>query len=328
MPGSVPAVIFYHRGMPVAREDAARQARKGLPAGSLPRAARVLPAGLLTALLLGTTACAAAPSGPGTAATRPTTSTAALTPTPTARTPPAVTPPPSPAPPPLRTAAPVRSVARSTRDYGRHWAGYVFRADGVTGARARWVQPAVTGRPDDEMFIWVGVGGWNETAENIVQVGTYAYLPKPSGDAGHGVWYEIVPGLPHAVFARTPVSPGDVVEGSVEQTGARGRDWALRLTDLTNGWEFTTTIAFRSLHSSPAFVVEAPNRGRAQVAGPYYRLPRWDRVAFAAAEVKVDGHWMPAASLRSYRIDMRRGGAVLARTGRLSTSSSFTVTAG
>ncbi len=56
------------------------------------------------------------------------------------------------------------------------------------------------------------------------------------------------------------------------------------------------------------------------------RLPRWDRVTFAAAEVKVGEHRLPAASLRGYRIDMRRGGTVLARAGRLSTSSSFTVT--
>ena len=171
------------------------------------------------------------------------------------------------------------------------------------------------------MFILVGVGGWD--TEDLIQAGTYSYAPSSAGPVRHGVWYQLVPERDDAVFPGARVLQGDLIEAAVEQDGSKPDRWVVRITDLTNGHGFSTAVSFRSRGTDPCFVIAAPSRNGD--GGPYFRLPHWDRVDFEALEVRLGKRWVPAASLPSYRIDMRRGGGVKARVGPLSTASSFTV---
>jgi hypothetical protein len=53
-------------------------------------------------------------------------------------------------------------------------------------------------------------------------------------------------------------------------------------------------------------------------------LPRWGSVSFLHMQIRVDGHWRPASTFAAIRIDMIRGGKVLATAGPLLASSAFT----
>ena len=102
------------------------------------------------------------------------------------------------------SAAVVSNRAKTTRVTSLHWVGYTFPVRHVTGVRAQWIEPRVTGRHGSEEFVWLGVGGWNQADNNIIQDGTFAYFP-PGGGRNEGVWYERVPINPEAKFPLVPV---------------------------------------------------------------------------------------------------------------------------
>jgi hypothetical protein len=97
---------------------------------------------------------------------------------------------------PFNQVAPITNAAVSTSATSQHWAGYTFDSTGVTGVRAEWTEPDVKGQPSDQEYVWIGIGGWNESAStsNLIQIGTYAYFPPDGGPMNEGIWYEEVPG--------------------------------------------------------------------------------------------------------------------------------------
>lgn len=230
---------------------------------------------------------------------------------------------PNSAPPPFPEVGPVSRTPGTTSMPSEHWVGYTFPATNVTGVRAEWTEPSVRGGKNSEEFVWIGVGGWNQTDDNIVQDGTFVYYP-PGGGRNEGVWYEQVPPINgQAKFPGGFVAPGDHVYASVIHLG-RPDQWQVAVDDVTNGSNFAIDLHFHSMDAYPSFVVEDPDNGPAGPTGPFFPFPHWGTVTISNMQVRVGSSWVPAASLPAYRIDMVRGGRVMAQAGPLSTRSSFT----
>jgi hypothetical protein len=227
---------------------------------------------------------------------------------------------PAASPPPFPAVAPVARAAGWTREVSRHWVGYTFPTGNVTGVRAEWTEPRVSGRSGTEEFVWLGIGGWDQTNSNIIQVGTFAYFPG-GGQTNEGVWYQRVPVNQKAIFPLVGVGAGDHIYASVIQLpGAR---WRMTVDDVSIPSSFSITLNFQSLGAYPSFVVEDPDSGPLGDAGPFYPFPRWRSVTFSNLQVRVGRVWVAAASLPAIRIDMVRDGRVLATAGPLSRGSSF-----
>jgi hypothetical protein len=225
-------------------------------------------------------------------------------------------------PPTFPAIAPVARPAGWTQDVSRHWVGCTFPAGNVTGVRAEWTEPRVSGRSGTEEFVWLGIGGWAQTNSNIIQAGTFAYFPG-GGQANEGVWYQQVPVDQKAIFPLVGVGPGDHIYASVIQLP--GGKWRMTVADVSLPSSFSITVNFQSLGAYPSFVVEDPDSGPLGNAGPFYPFPRWRSVAFSNLQVRVGRVWVAAASLPAIRIGMVRDGRVLATAGPLSRDSSFSV---
>jgi hypothetical protein len=216
-------------------------------------------------------------------------------------------------------------VAKSTTYDSLHWVGYTFPVGHVTGVRADWTEPNVHGKKGTEEFVWLGIGGWNQTDNNIIQVGTFAYFPS-TGGRNEGVWYERVPVNPEALFPLVGVDAGDHIESSITLLPGGGHRWRISLEDTTIGTSFAITVKFDSREAYPSFVVEDPDKGAASPNGPFYPFPLWKKVTFTGVEVRIRSTWTPIAKIASYRVDMVRGRKTLATAGPISKKSSFTAT--
>jgi peptidase A4-like protein len=219
----------------------------------------------------------------------------------------------------------VDKVASWTNVTSSHGVGYTFPVKNATGVRAQWTEPTVKGAPGEEEFVWIGVGGWDYTVQNIAQVGTFGYLPK-SGGLNQGVWYQFVPVLQKAQFPSIDVKPGDRIFAYVVELDAGKHLWQVFLQDLTTGKEFDKTMEFNSLHGYPTIVVEDPNVGELGPSSPFLAFPQWSDVTFSNIEIRVDGRWLPAATMHGYRIQMLQNGDTLANASALNSGSGFTAT--
>jgi hypothetical protein len=148
----------------------------------------------------------------------------------------------------LPTVTPVAQVAGWQTLDSQHWVGYTFPESDVTGVRAQWTEPMVSGTPPAEEFIWIGVGGWASALNNIFQVGTFVYFP-PTGGRNQGIWYELVPVQQQAQFPLITVNPGDRIVASVVQLQPSPQTWQIMLMDVSTGVTFTRIVPFPSVNA-------------------------------------------------------------------------------
>src|SRR4029079_4471185 len=101
---------------------------------------------------------------------------------------------------------PTGGAARS--DLSSNWAGYVVTGLGSTPPTARaamsdtdvtgqWLQPKAVckrGTPTS-LAIWVGLGGYSLSSQELEQVGTSADCDE-NGKPSYYIWYELVPADP------------------------------------------------------------------------------------------------------------------------------------
>jgi hypothetical protein len=219
------------------------------------------------------------------------------------------------------------SAARTpptTRFDSLHWAGYTFPVGHVTGVRAQWKEPKVTGKKGEQEFVWLGIGGWGAKDDNIIQEGTFAWFPSNT-QRNEGIWYELVPNY-FARYAGVGVSPGDHISASITLISARKHEWHVAMVDSTSGARWSKNLTFKSLETFPSFIVEDPDKGSKGADGPFFPFPHFTPVTFTHVGILIGKRWVGAASLSRYRIDMVRGSKTLATAGSLSRFSSFTVT--
>jgi hypothetical protein len=207
-----------------------------------------------------------------------------------------------------------------------HWAGYTYPTYAVTGVRARWNVSAVqaTNGSSAEYFTWIGVGGWNETNNNIIQIGTYQYFP-PEGGEHTGFWYELVPANP--VWFPHPISSGDTIYGEV--TEIHPNQWHLYLIDAALPEALLdVTVPFVSDHAYPSFIAEDPDAGAATTGdnGPFLPFPKWAPVTLHQIAIRVKDIWHAGAGIYAFRVTMSQKGRTIATASPLDTTSSFTLT--
>jgi Peptidase A4 family len=182
-------------------------------------------------------------------------------------------------------AAAASAPAAHAASVSSNWAGYVAVPSVRVGSRfssvsGSWRQPAASCSPGREAYsaIWVGLGGDDEAARHLEQIGTDVDC-SGSGSASYASWYELLPAGP--VNVGLHVSPGDQMSASVT---VNGRDVTLGMRDLSTGARFTTTRRGLGVDASSAeWIVEAPSACVSNYTCQTLPLTDFGDVAFASA---------------------------------------------
>jgi Peptidase A4 family len=151
-------------------------------------------------------------------------------------------------------------------DVSSNWAGYVVTGPGSTSMTAsedmtytdvtgQWVQPKATcrARTPTSLAIWVGLGGYSLSSQELEQVGTSSDCDE-HGTPSYYIWYELVPADP--VTLKLKIGPGDTIVSVVK---ANGSDILLQVTDRTRRTRFTRDLSMSSPDlTSAEWIAEAP----------------------------------------------------------------------
>lgn len=175
-----------------------------------------------------------------------------------------------------------------------NWAGYVAQPSTAgsrfTSVSGTWTVPNVTcvkGRASYSA-VWVGLGGYQESASSLEQVGVDADCTR-GAHASFASWYELLPAAPIALALK--IRPGDQVSASVT---ARGHAVTLRLRDLTSAKRFSTTKHVRRIDlTSAEWIVEAPSGCSRSGSCSTLALSDFGDVAFTGAGATARGHTGP-----------------------------------
>lgn len=185
------------------------------------------------------------------------------------------------------TAAAGAATAVST-----NWAGYVAaqstsgssRFSSVSGT---WTQPSVTCSNGKAAYsaVWVGLGGYSESASSLEQVGTDADCTR-SGHASYSVWYELLPA--GSVSVALKVQPEDKLSASVT---VRANHVTLRIRNLSTGRRFSTTKRVAKIDASSAeWIVEAPSVCLTTSSCTTLPLADFGTTLFSSATATARGH--------------------------------------
>jgi hypothetical protein len=193
-----------------------------------------------------------------------------------------------------RASAPPRYffATRST-----NWAGY-----GTTSLEslklfhsisARWIVPRIqSGSPLPSFGAqWIGIGGNCVLAgclledPTLVQTGTLEEV-SPSGKHIYQAWYEMLPNpsipIPNTLLR---VRPGDHMLAQLTETVPG--IWNLKISNLTNGDSFQTSVLLGSLGLTAEWIEEAPTVQFPGAASIQSLLPHLTRTLFY--DLDIDG---------------------------------------
>jgi Peptidase A4 family len=158
-------------------------------------------------------------------------------------------------------AALATAPASAAVSVSSNWAGYaVTRAAGASShfssVSGSWTQPSASCSIGNDSYsaVWVGLGGFSNSAHGLEQIGTEADCTR-SGAAAYSTWLELVPATP--VDLKLKVRPGDQVAASVT---VAGHGVTMRIRDLSTGASFASTRRMSDPDvSSAEWIVEAPS---------------------------------------------------------------------
>ena len=168
----------------------------------------------------------------------------------------------------LASSPPLHAAPAAQADISSNWAGYVVTGIGSTPTTAspsmsytdvtgQWVQPRATCTPGmaTSVAIWVGLGGYSESSQDLEQTGTSADC-SASGKPSYYIWYELVPA--DSVNLKVKIRPGDVIASSVV---VNGTDILVQVNDRTRRVRFTKHLTMASPDlSSAEWITEAPSQ--------------------------------------------------------------------
>jgi len=155
--------------------------------------------------------------------------------------------------------------------YSTNWSGYAVTgaAGSVTSASGSWIVPTVTGSNGQYAAFWVGIDGYNSAT--VEQTGILAQVTSSgrTSKTTYYAWYEFYP-LESIIEITTATKTGtststpatvkaqDTISAIV--TYVSGTTFTLTITDITEGWTFTTTGSQSgATESSAEWIVEAPS---------------------------------------------------------------------
>ena len=168
----------------------------------------------------------------------------------------------------MAAAVNARAALSAHADLSSNWAGYVAIGFGSTASTAssamsftdvtgQWVEPrasCVAGTPTS-VAIWVGLGGYSESSQELEQAGTSADC-SADGLASYYIWYELVPS--NSINLKLKIRPGDTIAAVVKISGS---DVLVQVTDRTRKTRFTKHLRMASPDlTSAEWIVEAPSQ--------------------------------------------------------------------
>jgi hypothetical protein len=183
-------------------------------------------------------------------------------------------------------------TAETSTAVSSNWAGYVAQPGQAAGARfasvsGSWTVPSVICVRGHASYsaVWVGLGGYQETASSLEQVGVDADCSH-GGHPSYTSWYELLPAAP--ISLKLGIHPGDQIAASVT---AKGHRVTLRLRNLTSSKRFNTSRRVRRIDlSSAEWIVEAPSECTSSEACSTLALSNFGDVLFTNASATARGH--------------------------------------
>jgi hypothetical protein len=187
-------------------------------------------------------------------------------------------------------ASQARGATTDQAVVSQNWAGYEAAAS-TTDQRfskvsGSWVQPnADCSSGQGDAAFWVGLGGGNDGAQGLEQVGTE--IDCSSGGQGEShAWYELIPAAP--VDLDVAVKPGDHISASVS---VDGNDVTVSLTNKTTGKSTTRNLTTDNIDVSTAeWIAEAPSQCGSESGCTPVTLANFGSVAFSNASATANGH--------------------------------------
>lgn len=184
------------------------------------------------------------------------------------------------------------AAAGAATSVSTNWAGYVAvqSASGsshFSSVSGTWTQPSATCSNGRAAYsaVWVGLGGYSESASALAQVGTDADCTR-SGHASYSVWYELLPAGPVSVALK--VQPEDKLSASVT---VRASHVTLRIRNLSTGRRFSTTKRVSKIDASSAeWIVEAPSVCLTTSSCATLPLADFGTTLFSSATATARGH--------------------------------------
>jgi hypothetical protein len=159
---------------------------------------------------------------------------------------------------------------RSNTNQSSNWFGYnqgtlEQGSKLFNSVTAQWTVPTATqhtaGQAESSSD-WIGIGGGcvdtgcTATDSTLIQTGTEQDV-SATGSASYDAWYELVP-APELQITSMTISPGDRMSASVAEVVADSNVWSIKITDLTNGQSFSTTVPYPSTHATAEWIEETP----------------------------------------------------------------------
>ena len=182
----------------------------------------------------------------------------------------------------------------ATPEVSSNWSGYALlqpSTDPVvfTDVTGTWVQPKATctiGRRDAAAF-WVGLGGYDEAASSLEQLGTAIECDGRTKTPIYYAWWELVPAA--AVKIPFKVAPGDTVTAAVL---VKDQTITFSLRNITKRTRFSkvlTTAQTLDLGSAE-WIAEAPSNCTSLGQCTVIPLTNFRTVTFARAAAIGNDH--------------------------------------
>jgi ribosomal protein L24E len=168
-----------------------------------------------------------------------------------------------------------------------NWSGYVELNGPFTAVTGTFSVPSlVAGVPQsDQASEWVGIDGGNGD-NSLIQAGVNE-SPDPNnpGDFLIQPWWEILPAA-ETFISTVQVRAGDQVTISIGQLN--GSQWAITLTDVTDGQSFTTDQTYTGPAATAEWIVEALTvNGQVAMLAPYAPVVDFTNLRFSGTNTRL-----------------------------------------
>ncbi|HSX09689.1 MAG TPA: hypothetical protein VLF93_06040 [Candidatus Saccharimonadales bacterium] len=155
-------------------------------------------------------------------------------------------------------------------NYSNLWSGYyqTGSSSSFTDTSSYWIAPTpatcISGATSEAT--WVGIDGAQVGNNTVLQTGTDATCNSSNVESNYA-WWEFYPTAPYVIGTGgstdcTPsaatcgsVTNGDSMYGEVKYNTSSS-NWTVTLKNLTQNWNFTTTLSYSGASSSGEFIVE------------------------------------------------------------------------
>jgi hypothetical protein len=187
-------------------------------------------------------------------------------------------------------ASQARGATTDQAVVSQNWAGYEAAAS-TTDQRfskvsGSWVQPnADCSNGQGDAAFWVGLGGGDDGAQGLEQVGTEIDCTNGGQGESHA-WYELIPAAP--VNLDVAVKPGDHISASVS---VDGNDVTVSLDNQTTGKSTTKNLSTSNIDVSTAeWIAEAPSQCDSESGCTPVTLADFGNVGFTSSSATANGH--------------------------------------